>query len=320
MHFNRIYIEVSNICNLKCHFCPEVERSNQVLSRENFAFILQQVKPFTEQVCLHVMGEPLAHPEFSDLVELCAQNKLQVQITTNATLLRRQNVAALLSPIVRQVNISLQSFAANLQSDDYHDKLERYLAEIFELISQVRLKRPDLYLQLRLWNQGAQESARESSVNQFILERLEEYFGIRVDFSKIDLQFKKAFPLGGRFSIQFDSRFRWPNINDEVVNDAGFCHALSSHIAIHADGRVVPCCLDKEAKIDLGNIFETQFSEILEGERLIKMKAGFARGELCEGLCQRCNFIQRFAGKANRLASQSQQAAKRQKQLNERIL
>jgi len=126
---------------------------------------------------------------------------------------------------------------------------------------------------------------------------------VTVDFSKIDLKFKKSFPLGGRFSMHFDSRFRWPNMNDQVLGQIGFCHALTSHIAIHADGRVVPCCLDKEAKINLGNIFETDFSEILKSSRLLNMKAGFARGELCESLCQRCEFIQRFSSKAHRLAT-----------------
>lgn len=305
MHFNRIYIEVSNICNLQCHFCPEVERTNQVLSREKFESILKQVRPYTDQVCLHVMGEPLAHPEFSELVELCSQNHLQVQITTNATLLRNQNVTALLSPFVRQVNISLQSFAANLKSEDYYDKLERYLTPIFNLVKEAREKRPDLFIQFRMWNQGAEESELEAKVNRQMLLRLEEFFGVQIDFSKINLKFKKAYPLGGRFSVQFDSRFRWPNIDDEILSEDGFCHALTSHIAIHADGKIVPCCLDKEAKIELGNIFETPFAEILSSSRLQKMKAGFAKGKLFESLCQRCDFIQRFAGKADRLATRA---------------
>ncbi len=303
MHFNRIYIEVSNICNLQCHFCPEVERANQILSQEKFESILDQVRPFTDQVCLHVMGEPLAHPEFSQFVDLCAQKNLQVHITTNASLMKPQNVQALLTPAVRQVNISLQSFAANLKSEDYRDKLDRYLKPIFEFVQKAREVRPDLYIQFRMWNQGAEESPLEARVNQQMLEEVEQAFGVKVDFSKVNLKFKKSYPLGGRFSVQFDSRFRWPNMQDEILSEVGFCHALTSHIAIHADGKVVPCCLDKEAKIELGNVFETPFSEILASERLQKMKSGFAKGELCESLCQRCDFIQRFAGKAERLRS-----------------
>ena len=120
-------------------------------------------------------------------------------------------------------------------------------------------------------------------------------------YSKINLRFKKTAPLGGRFSLQFDSRFRWPNLNDEMISEQGFCHALTSHIAIHADGTVVPCCLDKEARINLGNIYETPFAKILASPRLQAMKAGFATGDLCESLCQRCDFISRFEAKALRL-------------------
>ena len=311
MHFNRIYIEVSNICNLQCHFCPEVERANQILSTEKFTFILREVAPYTDQVCLHVMGEPLAHPEFSELVGECGQQNLKVQITTNATLLRPKNVLALLSPQVRQVNISLQSFAANLNSDEKsvgscQVKLQQYLDSIFEFSKKAQELRPDLFVQFRMWNDGAIESALEAEINSLMLKKVEEYFSVEIDFSKIDLQFKKSFPLGGRFSIQFDSRFRWPNMKDDILSEIGFCHALSSHIAIHADGKVVPCCLDKEAKINLGNIFETRFSEILEGSRLNKMKSGFAAGKLCEDLCQRCDFVTRFAGKAKRISLKNQ--------------
>lgn len=307
MRFNRVYIEVSNICNLQCHFCPEVERANQILSKENFEEILRQVKPYTDQVCLHVMGEPLAHPDFASFVDLCSAAELQVQITTNATLLKPQNVEALLSKAVRQVNISLQSFAANLKSDDYFEKLERYLNSIFQFVDRACKERPDLYVQFRLWNQGAVESDLESKVNLEMLKRIEEKFQVQVDFSKINLRFKKSYPLGQKFSIQFDSRFRWPNMNDEILSDIGFCHALTSHIAIHADGKVVPCCLDKEAKIELGNIFETKFSEILASERLQNMKKAFAKGIACETLCQRCDFIQRFSLKANRLNANSKE-------------
>jgi radical SAM protein with 4Fe4S-binding SPASM domain len=301
LRFDRVYIEVSNICNLKCHFCPEVERAQQILSIENFENIVSQVKDFTDQVCLHVMGEPLAHPQFSKLISICTSHNLKVQITTNATLLNAKNLEALLSPSVRQVNISLQSFAANLKPTDEQTQLDRYLKAIFNFTDLVRLERPDLYVQFRMWNEGAIENEREEQMNEKMLASLEQHFSRVIDQSKINLRFKKTAPLGGRFSVQFDSRFRWPNLSDEMITDQGFCHALTSHIAIHADGTIVPCCLDKEARINLGNIYETAFSEVLKSPRLQAMKLGFASGVLCESLCQRCDFISRFQTKAARL-------------------
>lgn len=319
MHFDRVYIEVSNICNLKCHFCPEVERAQQILSIENFENIIGQVKAYTDQVCLHVMGEPLAHPQFSELISICASHNVKVQITTNASLLNVKNLEALLATNVRQVNISLQSFAANLKSRDEQPKLERYIKAIFNFTELARLKRPDLYVQFRMWNEGASDSEREEQVNRRIIAKLEEHFATRIDHSKINLRFKKSAPLGGRFSLQFDSRFRWPDLNDEMISDQGFCHALTSHIAIHADGTIVPCCLDKEARINLGNIYETPFSAILESPRLQAMKMGFASGVLCESLCQRCDFISRFQTKAARLnlaANKNQKSDNKRQQTN----
>jgi radical SAM protein with 4Fe4S-binding SPASM domain len=86
-------------------------------------------------------------------------------------------------------------------------------------------------------------------------------------------------------------------MQDPDQGEKGFCHALSQQIGIHADGTVVPCCLDKEAVIKLGNIFETPFEEILKSQRLLEMSKGFKNLQLKEELCRKCTYIKRFDGK-----------------------
>lgn len=305
MSFSRIYIEISNICNLKCHFCPEVERAQQKMSTQEFEHILSKIKNHTPEICMHVMGEPLAHPEFSKFVQIAGQNEFKVQITTNASLINRPEIQkSLLEPHIRQINFSVQSFSANSKNTENPDlvesKLEAYLKPIFEFCTQAQKQRPDLYLQFRIWDQDQKnQNDLESIVNSLLIQKLESFFKVKVDFSKVDLKFKKTFPLGGRASIHFDTRFEWPKMPacemHSGLNKQGFCYALKSHIAILTDGSVVPCCLDKERNLLLGQIHTQNLDEILSSQRANQMREGFKKRELVEKLCQNCDFIKRFS-------------------------
>lgn len=285
--FRKIYVEIGNVCNLQCSFCPEVERKNARLGREEFREILQQAKPLAEMVTFHVMGEPLAHPSFPEFVEIAGEVGVPVEITTNATLLRGDRLEALLHPIVRQVNFSLQSFA-----DNFPDKpLDDYLAGIFSFCRRAFLERPDLYLNLRLWN--LEPGAREDGMNEAVLLLIEKEFAVPVN-RNVDTRLRKSKHLLNRLYLHYDTRFRWPNPADQEVRSQGSCYGTRSHVAIHADGTIVPCCLDKEANIRLGNVRETALADIARGERAERMRAGFERGELVEEFCRKCTYSQRF--------------------------
>lgn len=292
MQFFRTYIEISNICNLQCTFCPEVEREKKVLTAENFRKILKQVLPHTEQVCLHLMGEPLAHPEFAEILRICNEEKAVIHLTTNGTYLQKFGFETFFnSPCLRQINFSLHSF-----KDNYPDKdIRPYLFDILQFSKLALTEKPELYINYRLWNLPTVDGAKDE--NQEIIDHICEFFQIPLN-ERIDVSFKKSKNLLGRIYFHFDTRFDWPNINDPIRSEKGFCHALSQQIGIHADGTVVPCCLDKEAGIPLGNILETSFESILMSPKLVAMREGFKRHKLVEELCQKCTFIQRFDKKA----------------------
>lgn len=285
--FQRVYIEIGNICNLQCSFCPEVEREKFRMQAEQLKKLLPQVRPLADQVCFHVMGEPLAHPNFSEFIEIAKSLDVPVEITTNGTLLNEQLEKALLNPIVRQINFSLQSFFDNFP----HANPDSYLSKIFRFIKSAMKQRPELYLNLRLWNLDAGDLKDE--LNTELLKRIEMEFGIFIN-PNIDLRLRKSKNLIGRLYLHYDSRFDWPNPKDPVLRSRGTCHGTRSHIAIHANGTVVPCCLDKEAQINLGNVWESSFESIVNSERTEAMKTGFERKELVEDLCKKCKFATRF--------------------------
>jgi radical SAM protein with 4Fe4S-binding SPASM domain len=288
MRFFRTYIEISNICNLQCTFCPEVDREKKVLSAENFRRILRQVLPHTEQVCLHLMGEPLAHPQFAEILSICDEEGAQVHLTTNGTFLARYDFSRFFrARSLRQINFSLHSFKDNFPGKD----LRPYLFDILTFSREALREKPELYINFRLWNLPDPTTARAE--NQEIIDHVSEFFGVALSDS-VDTRYRKSRNLLGRIYFHFDTRFDWPTLAAPDQGERGFCHALSQQIGIHADGTVVPCCLDKEAGIPLGNVLTEDFEEVLNSPRLRRMREGFEKRLLTEELCRKCTFIRRF--------------------------
>lgn len=285
--FQRIYLEIGNVCNLQCSFCPEVDRAKTRLDKESFSNLLAQVKPHAEFVCFHVMGEPLAHPEFPLFVSIAAELGVPVEITTNGTLLTEANVESLLNPILRQVNFSLQSYFDNFPKANP----EAYLAKIFSFCQRALVERPELYLNFRLWNLAPGEVRDE--LNELLLLRIEKEFSVQIN-RNVDARLIKSKKLLGRLYLHYDTRFRWPDPADPVLREQGTCWGTRAHIAVHADGTVVPCCLDKEARIPLGNLKNQTLNEVLASPRYLAMKRGFENGKLVEDLCRRCDYASRF--------------------------
>ena len=292
MKLLRTYIEISNICNLQCTFCPEVERDKKILSSEDFRKILKQVLPYSEQICLHLMGEPLAHPEFLKILAICEEEGAMIHLTTNGTYLSKFGYEVFLkSKAIRQINFSIHSYKDNFPGQD----IKPYLYDILLFSRQALSEKPELYINYRLWN--LQHTSKMKSENQDIIDHICDFFQIPLN-ENIDVTFKKSKNIIGRIYFHFDSRFNWPNMKDPEISEHGFCHALSQQIGIHADGTVIPCCLDKEAGIPLGNVLNQNFEEILQNERLIKMREGFKKHILTEELCRKCTYIKRFEKKA----------------------
>lgn len=285
--FSKIHIEISNICNLQCSFCPKVVRTKKMMDLDLFESIIRQVAPLTEQVAFHLMGDPLVHPLLREMVEICATHQAPIFFVTNGVLLKEEKADLLLNPAFRQVNFSLHSF-----HDNYGDKDPGvYLEKIFAYADRALRERPDLYVNFRLWN--LQEVRGAGARNRDMLRRITDRFGGQVP-SDIDVRSKKSFNLRGRLYLHFDTEFKWPEMHLPVLHERGRCYGLKSHFGVLVDGTVVPCCLDKEGSIPLGNAREKPILDILADTRAQKVLRGFRDGKLVEDLCRRCQYIERF--------------------------
>lgn len=280
---DRIYIEISNICNLQCSFCPVVERDNEVMSLNDFKKVFSQAQPLAKEVCLHLMGEPLAHPEFEQIINYCESQKAVLKITTNGINLHKFP-KLLASDCIKQINFSVQSY-----KDNFPDKnLSPYMQMLMEFTTNLHQLNPNTYFNFRLWNDGV-----EGNENDEVFDLIENYYNVIIN-RKIDVASIKSKKIIEKIYLHFDSRFEWPSLDRPLQGETGRCHGVKGHVGVHADGTVVPCCLDKEAVIKLGNVFENNLGDILNNERTSRMREGFAQNKLVEDLCKHCSYINRF--------------------------
>lgn len=251
---------------------------------EDFAEIVRQIKPHTDHLALHVLGEPLLHPNLDQILALSHAHGLRVNLTTNATLLPQRQELLLTSPALRQINLSLHSAI----SEEITPALQDYLSNIFSFISQASASTP-LFICLRLWNMTKAESPTTRQLRQNLLRQLEDFFALPAKLVDA-LTPGQGITLAPRVFLSQNPRFTWPHGEAPDLGDNGTCRGLRDHVAILVDGTVVPCCLDAEADIGLGNIHAQPFSEILASPRATALGHGFRQQKLVEPLCRRCTF------------------------------
>jgi MoaA/NifB/PqqE/SkfB family radical SAM enzyme len=287
--FKKVYIEITNVCNLACSFCPKTQRAPEFMKLESFSRILDQVKEYTDYIYFHVKGEPLLHPEIDKFLDLTFEKGLKVTLTTNGTLLSKVKHKILGKPALRQVNISLHSFDANEKAtnmDDYLNSIINFAKEAVEVSSTI--------VALRLWNLSESNITNlERQRNRHILEIIEKAFNLEYRIEE-KITEKRGIKLSERTFLNQDYEFKWPDLKEEEDEGRGFCYGLRNQIAILVDGTVVPCCLDGEGVINLGNINRISFFEIIDGERSRNMVEGFSGRKCVEELCRKCGYRRRF--------------------------
>lgn len=290
--FKKIYVEITNVCNLSCSFCPETGRAAQFMTKQNFETILQKIRSYTQYLYLHVKGEPLLHPDLKELLNLCETYGFFIQLTTNGTLLKSRVKTLASFPSLRQINISLHSFEANAPSKSR--SVDEYLNNVFSSV-QYLSRHSAVIISLRLWNLENQNKNSALSVqNQHILDKMAEFFPAAALITPDEFSKKHGILLTDRIYLNPDAAFDWPSLTSPFYGKRGYCYGLKNHLAILCDGTAVPCCLDGEGIISLGNLKEQTLEEILNSKRALNLINGFQNCEAVEPLCQRCGYRNRF--------------------------
>ena len=274
----KAYIEITNRCNLRCTFCPGTRRAPRTMSPAEFDGVLEKLQGSISYVYLHVMGEPLSHPQLAELLSLAAAREMRVCITTNGTLLARQTETLLAAPTLHKVSVSLHSFEGN---DGARERERQYLEEVWGFADRAAAQ--GVIVALRLWNEGGAET-RNGAIEAFLHEKCPgEWPELRGG----------SFRLRDNLYLERAKKFDWPDLGARE-RGTQFCYGLRDQLGVLADGTAVPCCLDHEGDIALGNLFTQPLAEILQSERACALREGFSRRCPSEALCRRCGFAARF--------------------------
>lgn len=265
--FKKIYIEITNNCNLNCDFCIKNERKGKYISINEFNNILEKIKDYSDYLYFHILGEPLMHPKINELIDIASKD-FKINITTNGYLI---NIIKY-NKNIRQLNISLHSF-----DDRYNISLDDYLNNIFDTIEE--LIKNNTYISLRLWV--------KNKYNKEIINYINKKYNLNIDYNV------EKYTIKPKLFINNFHEFIWPDLDNNFYEENGTCYGLIDHIGILVDGTIIPCCLDSRGVINLGNIYNNSINNILSSERVIKIIENFKNNKKCEELCKHCKFIEK---------------------------
>lgn len=297
MKFEKIYIELSDICGLNCGFCPSIKGVRGAMSVEQFGIIAKKVAGVGRIYTFHLLGDPLVLPNLKDFIKLANAHKMLLELTTSGFYMSKKNAQLLLeSENIRQINLSLMAFLAQKKLN-----LNEYFAPILRFLRLHLAQNSQSFVNLRLWNLGA--NFTPPFENSAIYSLLEREFNTKIQKNapknrlenRIILHQSELFCWAGAKADDLGVQKEFANLQGEknapkVPCVKGSCHALRKQIGILSDGTVVPCCMDTSGVMGLGNLFTQELSEILANKRAVAMKKGFERGEFTEKLCQQCEF------------------------------
>lgn len=272
----RCYLEITNICNLECRFCPGHTRKHRQLTLNEFQTLTDRLKGKVRFLYFHLMGEPCSHKLLPTFIALARQKGFIPVLTTNGTLLQ----SGLMDSLPYKTNISLHAFEGN-----DGDNPQSYIDSVMRF--SIEAARKGCIIVLRLWNQGGLESR-----NAEILKMLEQYVPAPWKENR------NGYELCHNLYLEFDSKFEWPDSGPGNADPCGgveedgelFCYALRNQIGVLADGTVVPCCLDHNGSMPLGNLFDQTLDEILSTERARRIFDGFSAHKAVEPICRTCGY------------------------------
>jgi radical SAM protein with 4Fe4S-binding SPASM domain len=268
VRFKKIYLEITNNCNLSCDFCIKNDRKNKIMSFDEFKIIINKISNYTNYLYFHVLGEPLIHPNINEFINYAKDNNINVNITSNGYLIDK-----IKTKNIRQLNISLHSY-----NEKYLVSLDDYINKIFKKTDEIK---ENTYISYRIW--------LKSKNTYKIINKLNEKYNTNLT---IDILEKKTnIKLDENIFLSISKEFIWPDLSNNYYNEKGNCYALKDHIGILVDGTIIPCCLDSKGVIKLGNIFTDDLEDIINSKRFNSMLKCFKDNKKTEELCKHCKFM-----------------------------
>lgn len=265
--FRRALIEIGNVCNLRCAFCADSKRPPVLMSVENFEKAAKQVNEFAKVISLHLLGEPMLHPHFPEILSVSSKLNLKINLVSNGSLIYRYPAEVWSEKCLKQVTISAQSLSC-------YSYAERFI-KLDEYINFAKTYSDKFKVSFRL--RGPIGGGFITEISDYLIKA----------FNKTGAWDGSPYSLSERVFMNHGDIFKWRNNELRNVH----CLGLKHHFGVLSDGTVVPCCADYDGFMKLGNIFEKPLVEILNSKKTKKMREAIEgkNGELPE-YCKHCGF------------------------------
>ena len=273
--FSKIYVEITNKCNLSCSFCSIDNLDKKEMTPNEFRIVIDKIKNYTDNIYLHVKGEPLLHSHLDEILDICDNNKINVRITTNGTLLENKR-NLLLKHNIKQINVSLHS----------ENNLHNYFDKVFNTCDLLSKNTAIIY---RIW---ALPTLNLDKLSTEIVDKINNHYKLSPEIVN-KIMTEKNIKIKENIYLDKDYEFEWPEINTKK-SDYGTCLGTKSHIAILSNGNITPCCLDSNGIITLGNIFNDNLDDVINSELFKTINQGFNNNKVVHRLCQSCTYRLRF--------------------------
>jgi radical SAM protein with 4Fe4S-binding SPASM domain len=317
----RIFLELTNICNFNCEFCPTrvsrrkrqqmdislCKKAVDEISRENI----------TDTVNFHLLGEPLLHPKITDAIKYAKSKGLNTELITNGALLDSRMTKRIIATKLDRLIISIVS----LEKKDHAFRkcrmdFNRYYKRIIGAVKQIKESAPKMTVLLSLvdtsskrffevdkkfeMNEERDEFKENlmpiigdmlSSVNKKVSKKRIRDAIDKLKFSYADYQKIIWIDKNKRIGIVIKSFVDWGNaFTKKKIYPAkiGFCGAAFTNPGVLSDGRVVLCCGDYDGKTSLGNLRSDSLAHILNSRRSQHIADSFRRFRITHPYCQRC--------------------------------
>ena len=276
MRFKKVYIEITNICNLNCSFCIKDNRKKKEMSIDEFETVLKKIDKYTDYIYLHVKGEPLIHNKLDEILSLTNKYKKYVNITTNGVLLKNKINILKKYNNIRQINISLHS---------ENDKIN-YIDDILDAVDELKT----IFIVYRFWT--LKDNKLDNKMLEY-LSKIKEKYNINNELYN-EIINGNNLKISNNIYINKDKEFEWPDISNNYYNENGFCYGLKNQIGVLVDGTITICCLDSFGVSNLGNIFNDNIEIIMNSEKVKNIIKGFNNRKVYLDICKHCSYKERF--------------------------
>lgn len=325
---NNIFIEITNHCNFNCTFCPNsiMKRPRGYMESALFYRLIDEVAEnrLAEYISFHLMGEPLLHPKGCDFIAYCKEKGLKTYLVSNVGLLDDANIERILQN-ADYLEVSLQSFddesfaSRNAKRFTY----EGYIGLIKKIIEARFFGLSDTSIivtliessrnKIRNFRTGDRFVDSNETLSDLFDRHWNEFFtaissNYNVPFDRPDKLNFKRFEHEFLPGVTFKTRCvtTWGNVmcrtDDYIPAYRAKCNGLITQLGVLWNGDVVPCCLDYDGNITLGNVSRSSLADVMESDNYVAMRDGFRVGRLRHAHCKRCkggtNLLSWFATQA----------------------